>query len=771
MNTPLRALIIEDSSDDLELLVHYLRTSGFDLEYACVDTAAAMQAALELPPWDVVLSDHAMPRFSIPAALEILRERELDVPFIIVSGGIGEEAAAALMKTGAHDYILKDNLARLAPAIQRETREAEARRSHRRAEATLRAFYDSAPMMMGIVAVYENDVWQVSYNAATARFFKVGPDTLLNRPATQLGISRAMVDDWIRFYREAERTGQPVNFQYPHPTADGVFWLSSTAAHIAGTNAGRALFAYVVEDITERKQAEDEIRRLNAELEGRVAERTAQLAAANRKLESEIDQHKQAEAALRDSEVRLRSIVETAADGIIVIDARGHIEAFNPAAERLFGFTAGEMLGQSVKHLMPAPECNEHDGYIARYLTTGVKRILGVGREVRGQRRDGSVFPIELMVTEMHIGGERKFTGMVRDISKRKQAEAALQQANEQLQAWVNELEARNRESRLLGEMGDMLQACRTAKEAYSIVMQSMPQLFPGLSGALYIAKSPPTLVEAVAVWGESGAELEQSAFAPDECWALRRSRAHWVDEAHPGPHCPHVEAHRPYLCAPLIAQAETLGLLYLQSSAPGSGAAEALGDKERLAMTAAEHIALALSNLNLRETLRSQAIRDPLTNLFNRRYMEESLERELRRVRRKQAPLSVIMLDVDHFKRFNDTFGHDGGDSLLRHLGSMLQSSVRGEDIACRYGGEEFILILPEAPLAVAHQRAEQVREKAKHMRVEHLGQSLEAVTLSLGVASSPEHGATGEAIIHAADTALYRAKHEGRDRVVVGP
>jgi diguanylate cyclase (GGDEF)-like protein len=187
--------------------------------------------------------------------------------------------------------------------------------------------------------------------------------------------------------------------------------------------------------------------------------------------------------------------------------------------------------------------------------------------------------------------------------------------------------------------------------------------------------------------------------------------------------------------------------------------------------MTVAEHIALALANLKLQDTLRSQSIRDPLTGLFNRRYMEESLEREMRRAGRGRHPVGIIMLDLDHFKRFNDTFGHEAGDTLLREVGAVLQRSIRGEDIACRYGGEEFTLIMPEASLLDAAQRAEQLREAIRSMNIHHRRQQLGPVTISLGVAIYPDHGPTGDAVLRAADAALYQAKARGRDRVAINP
>jgi diguanylate cyclase (GGDEF)-like protein/PAS domain S-box-containing protein len=166
---------------------------------------------------------------------------------------------------------------------------------------------------------------------------------------------------------------------------------------------------------------------------------------------------------------------------------------------------------------------------------------------------------------------------------------------------------------------------------------------------------------------------------------------------------------------------------------------------------------------------LREQSVRDHLTGLFNRRYMEETLERELLRASRKQLSLGIIMLDVDEFKHFNDTYGHPAGDVILRELGSLLLQRVRGEDIPCRYGGDEFIIVLPDASLEVTYGRAEHICKSAKQSHFHFEGQVLEAVALSLGVAVFPENGTTSAAILKAVDAALYRAKRAGRGRVVV--
>ena len=192
-------------------------------------------------------------------------------------------------------------------------------------------------------------------------------------------------------------------------------------------------------------------------------------------------------------------------------------------------------------------------------------------------------------------------------------------------------------------------------------------------------------------------------------------------------------------------------------------------GEKEK---RAAELVLANEETFQLRESetlLREQSIHDPLTGLFNRRYMEETLVRELSRVARKQLPLGIIMLDIDHFKQFNDSHGHAGGDELLRRLGVFLQEHTRKADIACRYGGEEFILILPEASREVARERAEHIRQGIKHLRIPFQNRMLEVVTLSIGVAVFPIDGSTLETVMKAADAALYQAKNAGRDRVIV--
>ncbi|HMP41476.1 MAG TPA: diguanylate cyclase, partial [Roseiflexaceae bacterium] len=361
-----------------------------------------------------------------------------------------------------------------------------------------------------------------------------------------------------------------------------------------------------------------------------------------------------------------------------------------------------------------------------------------------------------------------------RDITPRKEAEAELQQANTQLKHWVANLEQRTREMTMLNEMGEWLQTCQLPEEAYGVIAQFGTQLFPGTSGAFYArqADQSESQVERVAFWGN--APPDEQLFGPDDCWGLRRGRPYLLHDGGTGVRCRHLPNLKwsGSLCIPLITQGDILGLLHLRQPADGSGrgAVNTFSDLHGLAIIAAEHFSLALANVQLRETLRQQAIRDPLTGLFNRRYMEESIEREVRRVERSRSALGVIMLDLDHFKSFNDTFTHLAGDLLLREIGLLLQRSIRSEDIACRYGGEEFTLILPDATLNDTIQRAEALRGQIKQLEVVYRGQPLGSISVSVGLAAYPDHGDTGEAVLRIADTALLRAKAAGRDQIRVG-
>jgi len=327
-------------------------------------------------------------------------------------------------------------------------------------------------------------------------------------------------------------------------------------------------------------------------------------------------------------------------------------------------------------------------------------------------------------------------------------------------------LSARERQTRSITELTSLLQTVRDLDEAVHVLPQFLEPLFAPHAGALYLAR-PPSLnsLDVMVRWG--GASPRDN-FSFSDCWALRRGETYGIDAS--GLACPHsadFPAPGGYLCVPMFSQGVTFGLLHL---AYASQAEDSVSERERRdhARSVAEQLALALANLRLREALRDQALRDPLTGVFNRRFLEETLARELAHAAREARALSVLMIDVDHFKRFNDTHGHEAGDAMLRALGRTLTEGTRAGDIVCRFGGEEFAVVLPRATVDDAVIWAERLMRRIGATVVRVAGMALPRVTVSIGLACYPQDGSDIEGLMRAADMALYEAKRAGRDRIV---
>lgn len=466
----------------------------------------------------------------------------------------------------------------------------------------------------------------------------------------------------------------------------------------------------------------------------------------------------QAHQDLRDSEQKFRTLAETSAAAIFI--AQGpRMRYANSRAEALTGFSGQELLNLPFHAVVPdAPSAPRPEAASAPVLR----------QEIQLTRPGGGTRWLEVTSGHIDYDGQPATIATAYDITDRKQTQEELLRANSQLKALVDQLEQNNHESTLLSRMTDLLQACPTAEESYSVIEQFFPALFFGQTSALYLFRASRDYLSRVAVAGPYSDDTLAATFAPETCWALRLGRPHGALHSGSGPQCTHLTVYPPggYWCVPITAQNTALGILHLQFSAqPAAG----LAAERHLAETVGERLALALANVNLREALRHQAIRDPLTGLFNRRYMQETLDRELSRAQRNQHSLGLLFVDLDHFKHFNDRHGHEAGDTVLRAFGELLRTRLRVEDIVCRYGGEEFVLIMPEAKLEATLERAEALRASVQALNVLHLDQVIGGVTVSIGLAMFPEHGATGDLLLRAADQALYQAKEKGRDRVEV--
>jgi diguanylate cyclase (GGDEF)-like protein len=340
-------------------------------------------------------------------------------------------------------------------------------------------------------------------------------------------------------------------------------------------------------------------------------------------------------------------------------------------------------------------------------------------------------------------------------------------------------LRRRNEDRHQVTEMSTALQLADSRHEAYAIIASFARRMMPEVSGVLYVYTASRDQLQRVAQWSRRG---EAHTFAeqlhPQDCWGMRQGGRHdgctgdsgaAATDAAPIT-CRHLdgeEALGPYTCIPIVGRGQILGMLHLR------------GDILRLRETAAllndtierliDQLSLSLTNIELRERLENMALRDGLTGLYNRRFLDETLERDLSKLQRDRKSGAVMLLDVDHFKRFNDSHGHQAGDEALRRVGTALLASVRQSDVVCRYGGEEFLVFLPDCNTAEATAKAEKIRAAVSGTSMTMGERVIPSVTISIGLAMFPTHAQTRAPLIQMADRALYQAKAAGRNRVVV--
>ncbi len=458
----------------------------------------------------------------------------------------------------------------------------------------------------------------------------------------------------------------------------------------------------------------------------------------------------QRETPIAQSEQRYRRLFEAARDGILILDRdTGWILEVNPFLIELLGYSHEEYVGKMLWDIGPFRDTALNQARWETLQTQGYIRYEDLPLETR----DGRQVDVEFVSNVYQEGDKQVVQCNIRDITAQKKI-------RDGLAASANAI-------RHIATMAQRLQGCTTDEEIADTVGRFVPLILPGVPGALCLLNNSRNLVHVMATWN-SPAGLE-SDFAPAECWALRRGRIHVVRDGNQDVICAHVNRSKvtQYDCRPLVAQEETLGILYLEAARSAAAPLGGSSVADQNLDLVVENISLALANRRLSEKLRDLAIRDPLTGLFNRRYLEEALELELARSRRSGSPISLILSDVDLFKQFNDRWGHDAGDFVLTSIAETMRAVIRKGDLACRYGGEEFIVMLPGANQAQARERADVLRKAIGSLDLTFRNQGLGPVTISCGVAAFPADADTSEALMTAADTALYAAKKSGRNRV----
>src|SRR5579885_2002001 len=481
-------------------------------------------------------------------------------------------------------------------------------------------------------------------------------------------------------------------------------------------------------------------------------------------MNDDISSQKRMQNEIRLSEESFRGIMENAPIGMATVSPEGRYLQVNRAQCEITGYSKPELLNLTFRDITYPDDLDESNHYLYKLISGKIKTFQ---MEKRYIRKDGRIIWVLLNVSILYGIADKSvnFISQIQDITERKENEKRLTDLNENMSIALNELKQHQDELVLINKTNDMLQTCKELKEAYTIIALTSRELFPALSGGLAIYNESSKTLETVEKWGNN--PVMKLVFSPDDCWAIRGGHVHVVTQPSKDISCNHFTSQLTgeYIDLPLVVQSEMIGMFHL-SAPPGYVISP---DQQQLAVTFSEVIKLSLANIELREALHDQSIRDPLTGLFNRRYLNETLPRELQLVTREKRQLCVAMLDLDYFKRFNDDYGHEAGDEVLKHIGNLLKHKFRGSDIACRFGGEEFVVVLLDGEIQTVIQRLQQIRDDVKHASLTYHNKVLPSITLSIGVAKAPEHGGIGADLIRAADVALYAAKQGGRDRLEI--
>ncbi|WP_229640368.1 sensor domain-containing diguanylate cyclase [Waterburya agarophytonicola] len=502
------------------------------------------------------------------------------------------------------------------------------------------------------------------------------------------------------------------------------------------------------EQVIAKDNARQEIERLNLELEKRVDEKTAALVKANQDLQ--------------ESTRFKEKLTDLTPNILYIFDLKTKRNIYcNPFITELLGYTPTELQKSnngSIYELIHPEDIETIKKHHERCLNLPDDKYLEVKYRIKNIQGEWHWLHDKNTIFARNLDGKpEQILGIAQDITQTKEL-------NQKLEDKIAVLEKSNQARIKLAKMNEFIQACVSLEEAKTVVADLLKPLFPHTSGVVYLMNNSKNILDAIASWGDLHSEEHLD---PKECWAIRCGNSHQAQIHLPGLYCSHVDIHQPSsptLCLPMIAKGETIGMLHLSF--------HKLTTIERsiqnLAETVAQNLALSFANLKLQEKLRFQSLRDPLTGLYNRRYLQEALRKEIDRAKRKQQFIGVIMLDVDHFKKFNDIYGHSAGDLVLHKIGEYLLSEVRQYDIPCRYGGEELIIIMPDASIENTVLRAEEIRGGIKKIQLEHEGKTLQSISVSIGVSCFPDDSTDAEKLIQTADKALYQAKEKGRDCVV---
>ncbi|MEH2381611.1 MAG: diguanylate cyclase [Nostoc sp.] len=447
--------------------------------------------------------------------------------------------------------------------------------------------------------------------------------------------------------------------------------------------------------------------------------------------------------------------------GAYIKDEQSRMVYYNQELQSRFSVDRQEWLGKTDSEFLPDPEegrrIMENDQVVLKTL-----RPLKLIEEAKMPGDDQPCYWLSFKFPfSDYATGDRRIGGISIDITESIEAQRSLADLNRQLEEKTLKLEAKKQELIYLSDMADMLYSCESEDEVYQVVALTCSKLFPNMSGSIYIIANSKNYVQMNSLWG--GERSSKEIFLQSECWALRRGKINLLSPRNSGLVCSHLiqPVSGAHLCVPLFGQGELVGVLHIYALA------EISPEDQQITEIIARTLAFALNNISIKQHLIHDNLRDSMTQLFNQNYLQTITEQRLAEAERSGEPLSVIFLDIDNFKSYNSRYGHLTANIVLQGLAKLLLKSIRSFDIACRWGGEEFVIVMPNITLETLRKRVEQLRVDVQQMQLKDGDQILESITASFGIAVS-EPGITVKDFLNRADQAMLEAKRTGKNRVM---
>lgn len=538
---------------------------------------------------------------------------------------------------------------------------------------------------------------------------------------------------------------------YPH------YWLSGIVKAITALVSIYTVFALIpiipqalsLPSPTKLEALIQENINLNSELETRIQQRTQEL---------------------EESNYFIEKVLNLIPNIVYIYDLEEQIHYCNQSLKEILGLPIQNFKNQGmslIKSLCHGEDIELFKVYSSQFFNNVILDGLKIEYRLQDSKNQWRWFEtINYVFHRDEEGNPKQIISISSEITELKESKMDLLNLNETLESQISQLKLRNQEMNQLGKINDFLQVCKDFDEVKNTLGGLLKPLFAKFNGAVFMLNDKTQTMEILSHWGRECISLTN--FNIDDCWALRTGHVYETSYNYPNLYCYHHQQVIYYntLCIPMIAQGQITGLLSLYS-APDSGFTE---QDIGLAQTAAKQIALIIANLKLQENLQDQSNRDGLTGLYNRRYFAKSFTEYLIKAKNLGELLGIILIDIDYFKKINDVYGHLAGDLVLQQVSNYLKENIRKEDLICRYGGEEIVIIIPKMSLKQLVYRARKIQKGIKNLNLEYLDQKIPTITASFGIASFPNHGADEETLINIADKALYLAKAKGRDRVIVG-